>query len=56
MAGITDANITLDDALKATTLVVNFRLPRRLVVRLWIATRLIRLAAYVIGCNIEVKE
>jgi len=55
MAGFTHANKTLDDALKAITIVVSFRLPRRLVVRLWIATRLIRLAAYVIGCNIEVQ-
>jgi len=55
MASVTDANITLDDALKSITLVVSFRLPRRSVVRLWIATRPIRLAARIIGCNIEVE-
>jgi len=56
MKGIIDGNKALDDALKATTIKVVLRLPRRLVVRLWIATRLIRLASRIIGCNIEVTE
>ena len=38
------------------TLFVTMNLSRRFLVRLWLGRRLIRLAAFVLGCNIVIKE
>jgi len=38
------------------TLFVTISLSRRYLVRLWLGRRLIRLAAFVLGCNIVIEE
>ena len=41
---------------KSMTLFVTMNLSRRFLVRLWLGRRLIRLAAFVLGCNIVIEE
>lgn len=39
---------------KETTLTIEFELTREFVIRKWIAVRLIILAAWILGCGVEV--
>jgi hypothetical protein len=47
--------VDIGDMMHSATMTVEFVGERRYAVRMWIAIRFIRLAAWLLGCAIEVK-